>query len=85
MSMDARLMLALHIATNIHPAMHAIDLAVEGLATGIHRLDMTAPAVDELMRTGGDPVVVAHASNIRLSSWNRPADTPVCSAVQQLF
>jgi hypothetical protein len=50
--------------------MHAVELPVERPAAGIQRLDVTAPAVDELMRSGGDPLVFAHASNITLLSWN---------------
>ena len=66
MPVDARLMRARHVATHVDPAMHAVELKVERPAAGIQRLEVTAPAVDKLMRSGGDPLVVVHTSNIRL-------------------
>jgi hypothetical protein len=68
-SVDSRLMRARHLAADSHPAMDAVELPVERPAAGIQRLHVTAPAIDELMRPGGDPLVFAHASNIRLP-WN---------------
>ena len=64
MPVDARLMRARHVAAHVDPAMHAVELPVERPAAGIQRLDVTAPAVDELMRSCGDPLVVVHTSNI---------------------
>lgn len=67
-TVDARLMRAGHVTSDGDPAMHPIELSVEGSAAGVQRLDMAAPAVDELMRSGSDPLVVVHVSNIRHTS-----------------
>jgi hypothetical protein len=64
-TVDARLIRAGHVTTYGDPAMHTIKLAVERSASGVQRLDMAAPAVDEFMWSGSDPLVVAHMSNIR--------------------
>jgi hypothetical protein len=84
-TVDARLMRARRVAAQVDPAMHAVELPVQRPAAGIQRLHVTAPAVDKLMRSGGDPLVVVHASNITLLSWNRPSDRPVSSAIQILI
>jgi hypothetical protein len=62
---NARLVRAGRLAADVDPSMNAIHLAVERSSIRVQRLGVAAPAVDKLVGPRRDPLIIAHAINIR--------------------
>ena len=61
MPVHARLFVACRRAAEVDPAMDTVELEIERPPVRTVGLAMTAPAVDETMRPGGDPLrIVRH-------------------------
>ena len=59
-TMHAALLAARWAAAEVDPAVGAIDFEVERLAGRVQRLTVAAPTLEEMVRSGCDPLVVAH-------------------------
>ena len=64
MAVDAALARAVGRTAEVHPAVDAIDLEIEGPPVGPHLLAVAAPAIDEPVRAGRQPFVLAHVLKI---------------------
>lgn len=82
---DARLVRAGRFAADINPSMNAIDLAIERSSVRVQRLGMAAPAVDKLVGAGRDPLIFAHASNIRFRRGAGKSSSKGCSEGRYCF
>ena len=71
---NARLVRAGRLATDVDPSMNAIDLAIERSSVGVQRLGVAAPAIDKLVGAGRVPLIIAHAINISPRENPRPAE-----------
>jgi hypothetical protein len=72
-TMNASLVRAARLATDVDPAMNAIELEVECLAVRPGLLAVTAPAFDEPVGPGSEPFFIPHECNIgpRRETGNR--------------
>jgi hypothetical protein len=59
-TVNAVLLCAIRLAAEVDPTVDAVDLEIERLAVRLHLLAVSAPAVEETVRSACDPLVVAH-------------------------
>src|SRR5437867_13116197 len=71
MSVYPILMGACRLAAEVYPLVGTVELEVERAAVGLEWLSMAAPAVDEPMRSGADPLVIVHIVQDRAAGWVR--------------
>ncbi len=69
-SVHASLLRAVRLAAEVYPAVGTVDFEIERPAVGLVSLPVTAPAVQESVWPGGDPLVVAHKIQNRLRRPN---------------
>ncbi len=69
-SVHSTLLGAARLAAEVYPAVRTVELEIERPAVGLVSLSMTAPAVEEAVWPGGDPLVVAHKTQNRLRRPN---------------
>jgi len=69
-SVHSTLLRAARLTAEVYPAVRTVKLEIERPAVRLERLSVTAPAVEETVWPGGDPLVVAHKIQNRLTRPN---------------